>query len=50
MTYRKTKRKCPGSKPSYSVRMAGSRTHVDLRKLPWWQDPVVKRILRELRT
>jgi hypothetical protein len=43
--YRKTQRRRSRASPPYKVRLKGSRVRVDLRRLPWWHDPVVLRIL-----
>jgi hypothetical protein len=43
--YRKTARKRPRIVPPHKVRMKGDRVRVNLKRLPWWMDPVVQRIL-----
>jgi hypothetical protein len=44
-SYRKTNRRRPRKVKPSRVRLAGSPRRVDLRRLPWWCDPLVMRII-----
>lgn len=43
--YHKTAVRRPRLAPAHKVRIKGSRDRLDLRKLPWWWDATVMRLL-----